>query len=185
MAHAPPVHQQTHASSHHHRLKCCGRETETKGPPLGPHLACQKSAGIYALTALIFKILSGPIVDTYNKRHVGAITMGIMALSFFGYALSTNVPMLISSRLIQGVGQAFTSTCLISNIMTKTTIVANMIMDISMIKAKSMTVVINMVVSTIANLTKAFSYWKVRRYFFYGLSILFSDKLHDEKDEIL
>ena len=68
-------------------------------------------SSIYALTALIFKILSGPIIDTYNKRHVGAITMGIMAVSFLGYALSTSVPMLIGSRLIQGIGQAFTSTC--------------------------------------------------------------------------
>ena len=68
-------------------------------------------SSIYALTALIFKIFSGPIIDTFNKRNILTITMLIMAVSFLGYGLSTNVQMLIGSRLIQGVGQAFTSTC--------------------------------------------------------------------------
>ena len=68
-------------------------------------------SSIYALTALIFKILSGPVIDTYDKRHVATITMGIMAVSALGYGLSTTVPTLVAFRLLQGVGQAFTSTC--------------------------------------------------------------------------
>ncbi|MDR1801455.1 MAG: MFS transporter [Lachnospiraceae bacterium] len=68
-------------------------------------------SSIYALTALIFKIVAGPVIDTYNKRIILTITMGIMALAFLGYGISGNIPMLLSSRLVQGIGQAFTSTC--------------------------------------------------------------------------
>ena len=68
-------------------------------------------ASIYSVTALIFKILSGPVIDTYNRRFVLSGTMLIMAVSFFGYGISGNVPTLIGLRLLQGVGQAFTSTC--------------------------------------------------------------------------
>lgn len=68
-------------------------------------------ASIYSITALVFKIVSGPVIDTYNRRFVLAGTMTIMAVSFFGYAVSNTVPALIGFRLLQGVGQAFTSTC--------------------------------------------------------------------------
>ena len=40
-------------------------------------------ASIYSVTALIFKILSGPVIDTYNRRFVLSGTMLIMAVSFF------------------------------------------------------------------------------------------------------
>lgn len=68
-------------------------------------------ASIYSVTALIFKIVSGPVIDTYNRRFVLAGTMIVMAVSFLGYAVSGNVPTMIGFRLLQGAGQAFTSTC--------------------------------------------------------------------------
>ncbi len=68
-------------------------------------------SSIYALTALIFKILSGPFIDTYNKRYILSITMTVTAVAFFGFGISTSVPMMVAFRLLQGVGQAFTSTC--------------------------------------------------------------------------
>lgn len=68
-------------------------------------------ASIYSVTALIFKIVSGPVIDTYNRRFVLAGTMIVMAVSFLGYAVSGNVSTMIGFRLLQGAGQAFTSTC--------------------------------------------------------------------------
>jgi MFS family permease len=56
------------------------------------------TTGIFALTALVFKMISAPALDTYNRKHV------VMA------ATSFNVPMLMFSRLLQGAGQAFTTT---------------------------------------------------------------------------
>lgn len=66
---------------------------------------------MFAVTALIFKIVSGPAIDAFNRKWILAGAMCIMATAYFGYSLSNSVPMLIASRLIQGTGQAFTATC--------------------------------------------------------------------------
>jgi MFS family permease len=68
------------------------------------------ATGIFALTALAFKIISAPALDTYNRKHVVMAATGVIFLAFVCYTLSFNVPMLIFSRLLQGVGQAFTTT---------------------------------------------------------------------------
>lgn len=68
-------------------------------------------SSIFALTALLFKIVSGPALDTYNRRVILVIAMCIMGISYFGYSASSNMPMLVSFRLFQGCGQAFTATC--------------------------------------------------------------------------
>lgn len=68
-------------------------------------------SGLFAATALVFKILSAPTIDTFNRKYVLMGASGILLLSFLGYAVSNNIPMLIISRLLTGAGMAFTSTC--------------------------------------------------------------------------
>lgn len=68
-------------------------------------------SSVFALTALLFKIVSGPALDTFNRRIILVIAMCVMGFSYFGYGVSSNVPMLVSFRLFQGCGQAFTATC--------------------------------------------------------------------------
>lgn len=68
-------------------------------------------SSLFALTALIFKIISAPAVDTFNKKYIliGAIT--VLLISYVCYGFSRNLPMLIVSRLLTGTGMAFTATC--------------------------------------------------------------------------
>lgn len=68
-------------------------------------------SSVFALTALLFKIVSGPALDVYNRRIILILAMCVMGISYFGYSASSNVPMLVSFRLFQGCGQAFTATC--------------------------------------------------------------------------
>jgi MFS family permease len=68
-------------------------------------------AGAFAVTAIIFKVFSGPALDCFNRKYVLAGAMIILAGAFFGYSVSTNVTMIIVFRLLQGAGQAFTATC--------------------------------------------------------------------------
>jgi MFS family permease len=68
-------------------------------------------SSLFALTALIFKLVSAPAIDSYNRKTVLAVSLGIMLLSFVGYALSHTIPTLIISRLLTGVGLAFVPTC--------------------------------------------------------------------------
>jgi MFS family permease len=68
------------------------------------------TTGIFALTALLFKIISAPALDTYNRKKVVMGATIVIFLAFVCYTLSFNVKMLIFSRLLQGAGQAFTTT---------------------------------------------------------------------------
>ncbi len=68
------------------------------------------ASGIFALTAIIFKIISAPAIDSLNKKYVLLGGIGIMTAAFVGYTFSHSIPALIGSRLIQGAGQAFTTT---------------------------------------------------------------------------
>lgn len=86
-------------------------------------------ASIYSLTSLLFKLVAGPVIDSYNKRYVLAGTMSLMAISYFGYAMSHDVTTLVAFRLILGCGQAFTSSCfiaMVSMVLPKTKIGAGM-----------------------------------------------------------
>jgi MFS family permease len=68
-------------------------------------------SSIYAVTALVLKIFSGPAIDTFNRSVILVCSMSAVAISFFGYSVSHSIQMLLFSRLLQGAGLAFTTTC--------------------------------------------------------------------------
>lgn len=68
-------------------------------------------SSLFALTALIFKVFSGPAIDAFNRRNILMLAILTISLSFFGFGISKNVTMLFAFRLLQGCGQAFTATC--------------------------------------------------------------------------
>ena len=69
---------------------------------------------LFALTALVFKVISAPAIDTYNRKYILIGAMCVMALAYSGYGISNSVPVLMSFRLLQGAGQAFTATCFLA-----------------------------------------------------------------------
>jgi len=66
---------------------------------------------LFALTALLFKIISAPAIDAFNRKYVLVGSVGILFLSFICYYFSNSVPMLFVSRLLTGMGLAFVPTC--------------------------------------------------------------------------
>ncbi len=68
-------------------------------------------SSIYALSALCMKVISGPAIDSFDRRHILMGAMFIMGLSYFGLSVSHTVPMLLLFRIMQGFGQAFSATC--------------------------------------------------------------------------
>lgn len=68
-------------------------------------------SSLFALTALVLKIFSGPAIDSFNRKYILAGAIGVIAIAFAGFSVSTNVEMLFAFRLLQGCGQAFTATC--------------------------------------------------------------------------
>ncbi|NLO85256.1 MAG: MFS transporter [Clostridiales bacterium] len=64
----------------------------------------------FAVTALIFKLIAGPVNDTFNRKYILMGSALVMAISYFGYGISSSVNHLIIFRLVQGAGQAFSAT---------------------------------------------------------------------------
>jgi MFS family permease len=67
-------------------------------------------SSLFALTAMIFKLFAAPAIDTLNRKHILMAAVAIIIVSFVGYIFSTTIPLLIISRLLTGVGLAFTTT---------------------------------------------------------------------------
>jgi len=64
----------------------------------------------FALTALLLKAISAPILDSFNRKKVFSIAMLGTAVAFTGYAFSTSVFMVGTFSLVRGAAMAFTST---------------------------------------------------------------------------
>ena len=97
-------------------LHLCTNMTVTLTAVYADHLGAAETVvglatSLFALSALFSKIVAAPSIDTFNRKNVLLLSTGIMAVSYVCYSLTRNVPMLLVSRLLQGAGQAFTTTC--------------------------------------------------------------------------
>ncbi|MBQ6395077.1 MAG: MFS transporter, partial [Atopobiaceae bacterium] len=64
--------------------------------------------GLFAATALLMRPVAGPSVDYFNKQKLYTGAIGVLVLSYLGFAISNNVGMVIAARLLQGCGMGFT-----------------------------------------------------------------------------
>jgi len=64
-------------------------------------------SGLFALTALVFRVVSGPAIDTFNRKYVLIGSMFVLVTSFVANIVSRTIPMLVFSRLLTGVGMSF------------------------------------------------------------------------------
>ncbi len=71
----------------------------------------------FALMVFFASLISGPIIDRFNKKNLLFVAMLIQTLSVLGYALTNgNVAMLIALRLIHGFSAGMTFTVTMSMI---------------------------------------------------------------------
>ena len=75
---------------------------------------------MFAVTALIFRFISGPAMNAYNRRKLVGMAMSFMATAYLGFSFAPKIAPVIGVeaitilkcfRLIQGVGNAFGSAC--------------------------------------------------------------------------
>jgi len=69
---------------------------------------------IFALSALAFRFVSGPAMDSFNRKIIIIVAIGLLAVSFFGFSISHSVSALIIFRLLQGIGTAFANACVLA-----------------------------------------------------------------------
>ena len=65
----------------------------------------------FSIASISFRLVSGPIMDTYNRKYILMISAVLMAIAFFGFSSSTSMPLLMVFRLVQGCGMAFGNSC--------------------------------------------------------------------------
>jgi MFS family permease len=67
--------------------------------------------GMFALTALIFRFVAGPALDSFNRKYLLLFSTIIMSISYIGFSFSKTIGFLMLFRLLQGVGNAFGNVC--------------------------------------------------------------------------
>ena len=68
-------------------------------------------ASAFAITALLLKVVSAPAIDAFSKKYILFFSMLVLAISSFGFGMSTSVTGVFVFRLLQGAAKAFTGTC--------------------------------------------------------------------------
>jgi MFS family permease len=65
----------------------------------------------FAVSALLFKVVAAPAMDTYNRKYLVIGSMAFYATAFFGFSISKSVSLLMFFRVLQGCGMAFGTVC--------------------------------------------------------------------------
>ena len=66
-------------------------------------------SSMFAITALCIRPVAGPSFDYFSKKRLLMIAIGIIALAFVGYSISSNVYMVMAFRLLHGFGVGCTA----------------------------------------------------------------------------
>ena len=65
----------------------------------------------FAITSVFLRLISAPIMDTFNRKHLIIIAALMMSCAFGGFSISNSIPLLICFRLLQGCSMAFGNAC--------------------------------------------------------------------------
>lgn len=71
-------------------------------------------ASAFTIGSIVFKLISAPAIDTFDRKHLLLGAVLVIAVAFSGYAFSTSASAVMAFRIVQGAGQAFTSTTCIA-----------------------------------------------------------------------
>lgn len=75
---------------------------------------------MFAVTALIFRFISGPAMNSYDRKKLVMMAMCFMATAYIGFSFASDIASILGMqaitvlkifRLIQGVGNAFGNAC--------------------------------------------------------------------------
>ena len=75
---------------------------------------------MFAITALIFRFVSGPAMNAFNRKRLVGMAMSLMAIAYLGFSFAPKIAPVIGVeaitilkvfRLIQGIGNAFGNAC--------------------------------------------------------------------------
>ena len=65
----------------------------------------------FTISSILMRLVSSPIMDTYNRKYIVVCAATTLAVAFFGFSISKDIPTLMAFRLLQGAGMAFGNAC--------------------------------------------------------------------------
>ena len=65
----------------------------------------------FTISSILLRLVSSPIMDTYNRKYIVVFAATILSVAFFGFSISKDIPTLMAFRLLQGAGMAFGNAC--------------------------------------------------------------------------
>ena len=65
----------------------------------------------FAVSSIAFRMISAPIMDTYNRKFIVTFASVMLSCAFFGFSMAENISTLLIFRLLQGAGMAFGNAC--------------------------------------------------------------------------
>ena len=86
---------------------------------------------MFAVTALIFRFISGPAMNSFNRKYLLCMAMTLMTTAYLGFSFAPTIAPIIGVetitvlkgfRLIQGIGNAFGNSCcltIVSDVLPK------------------------------------------------------------------
>ena len=77
---------------------------------------------MFALTALVFRFIAGPAMDSFNRKFLVMGAMSFMSAAYFGFSAASSIHTLMVFRLVQGIGNAFANACclaIVSDVLPK------------------------------------------------------------------
>ena len=66
-------------------------------------------SSMFAVTALAIRPISGPAINSLNKKKLMLATCAVIGVAFFTFAVSEDIPLLVAGRLIHGIGIGFSA----------------------------------------------------------------------------
>lgn len=71
-------------------------------------------AAAFTIGSIVFKLVSAPAIDSLNRKFLLLGAVVVIGVAFSGYAASGTASSVLTFRIVQGAGQAFTSTTCIA-----------------------------------------------------------------------
>ena len=67
--------------------------------------------GTFAISSILFRLISAPVMDTYNRKVIVVFAALTLSGAFWGFSMSGSLTALMGFRLMQGAGMAFGNAC--------------------------------------------------------------------------
>lgn len=70
--------------------------------------------GLFSITALVMRPISGYITDHYNQKHLMVLSTLVVSVSVLGYVLTGFLPLILMFRILHGLAFAISSTVIVA-----------------------------------------------------------------------